>query len=193
MQTRTFKPEGVDPTKVMTIEGATGTFEQFRQGVETPDGKRLIWVGNRRTGVIQEQVQKVRADTNFTLDNYQTVRRQSLRDQDSRGDDRDRSGREHEQLVLLNSIAVRSNSPSDLIPIMIAAFAAYGFAWMRFPGRKLLFVVVVAMPVVPLQIAVVPVLRVYVALDLNGTYLAVWLAHTGFGLVLLQRIRCSTT
>ncbi len=69
-------------------------------------------------------------------------------------------------------------------PILIAAFAAYGFAWMKFPGRKALFVVVVALLVVPLQLALIPVLKDYVSLKLNGTYLAVWLAHTGFGLPL---------
>ena len=84
--------------------------------------------------------------------------------------------------AFINSLVVAI--PSTLIPILIAAFAAYGFAWMRFPGRAVLFMLVVAMLVVPLQIALVPILRDYVALGLNGTYLAVWLAHTGFGLAL---------
>ena len=70
------------------------------------------------------------------------------------------------------------------IPITIAAFAAYAFAWMQFRGRDLLFAVVVAMLVVPLQMALIPVLRLYTGLDLNGTFLGVWLAHTGFGLPL---------
>ena len=70
------------------------------------------------------------------------------------------------------------------MPLTIAAFAAYGFAWMRFPGRKLVFAMMVALLVVPLQIALVPVLSDYVQLRLNGTYLAIWLAHTGFGLPL---------
>jgi len=74
--------------------------------------------------------------------------------------------------------------PSTIIPILIAAFAAYGFAWMNFPGRKFLFTLVVALLVVPLQIALVPILQDYTALKLNGTYLAMWLAHTGFGLPL---------
>jgi len=55
---------------------------------------------------------------------------------------------------------------------------------MRFPGRRLLFTMVVALLVVPLQIALIPVLRDFTRLDLNGTFLAVWLAHTGFGLPL---------
>jgi alpha-glucoside transport system permease protein len=82
----------------------------------------------------------------------------------------------------LNSLAVAI--PATVIPISLAAFAAYGFAWMRFPARKMLFALVVALLVVPLQIALVPILRDYVTLKLNGTFLAVWLAHTGFGLPL---------
>ncbi|HEY0069448.1 MAG TPA: carbohydrate ABC transporter permease [Chloroflexia bacterium] len=82
----------------------------------------------------------------------------------------------------LNSMIV--TVPATLIPILIAAFAAYGFAWMNFPGRKLLFTLVVALLVVPLQIALIPLLRDYTGLGLNGTFLSVWLAHTGFGLPL---------
>lgn len=84
--------------------------------------------------------------------------------------------------AFLNSLTV--TIPSTVIPILIAAFAAYGFAWMKFPGRKVLFVVVVALLVVPLQIALIPILRDYMQLNLTGTFLAIWLAHTGFGLPL---------
>jgi alpha-glucoside transport system permease protein len=84
--------------------------------------------------------------------------------------------------ALLNSLTVAI--PSTVIPIMIAAFAAYGFAWIQFPGRKVLFIIVVALMAVPLQIALIPILRDYIALDLNGTFLGIWLAHTGFGLTL---------
>jgi alpha-glucoside transport system permease protein len=84
--------------------------------------------------------------------------------------------------AFLNSIAVAV--PATIIPILIAAFAAYGFAWLNFPGRKTLFIAVVALLVVPLQIALVPILQDYTKLDLNGTFLAMWLAHTGFGLPL---------
>jgi alpha-glucoside transport system permease protein len=84
--------------------------------------------------------------------------------------------------AFLNSLTV--TIPSTVIPILIAAFAAYGFAWMKFPGRKVFFIMVVAMLVVPLQIALIPILRDYTKLNLNGTFLAIWLAHTGFGLPL---------
>ncbi|NNC39201.1 MAG: carbohydrate ABC transporter permease, partial [Acidimicrobiia bacterium] len=66
----------------------------------------------------------------------------------------------------------------------IAAFAAYAFAWMNFPGRNLLFVSVVGLMVVPLQMALIPILRVYTSFDVTGTFPAVWLAHAGFGLPL---------
>ena len=84
--------------------------------------------------------------------------------------------------AFLNTLAV--SIPATIIPIMIAAFAAYAFAWMDFPGRNLLFIVVVGLMVVPLQMALIPILRVYTNLDLTGTYPAVWLAHAGFGLPL---------
>ncbi len=83
---------------------------------------------------------------------------------------------------ILNTLTV--TIPATAIPILIAAFAAYGFAWIRFPGRGILFVAVVALLVVPLQIALIPILKDYVALDLGGTFLGVWMAHTGFGLPL---------
>lgn len=81
-----------------------------------------------------------------------------------------------------NSLAV--TIPSVVIPITVAAFAAYAFAWMEFPGRNLIFVIIVGLMVVPLQMALIPILRVYTGFDLNGTYPAVWLAHAGFGLPL---------
>ena len=84
--------------------------------------------------------------------------------------------------AFINSLLV--TIPAVVIPITIAAFAAYAFAWLEFPGRRFFFIVVIGLMVVPLQMALVPLLRLYVAADLNGTYLGVWLAHTGFGLPL---------
>jgi len=84
--------------------------------------------------------------------------------------------------AFLNSITV--TIPAVVIPILIAAFAAYGFAWVDFPGRKVFFIIVVALLVVPLQISLIPILRDYLKLQINGTFLAIWLAHTGFGLPL---------
>ena len=61
--------------------------------------------------------------------------------------------------AFLNSLAVAI--PSTIIPILIAAFAAYAFAWMNFPGRRPFFILIVGLLVVPLQIALVPILRDY--------------------------------
>jgi alpha-glucoside transport system permease protein len=66
----------------------------------------------------------------------------------------------------------------------VAAFAAYAFAWMRFPFRIPLFIIVVGLLVVPLQMALIPVLRIYSEVGIAGTFLGIWLAHTGFGLPL---------
>ncbi|HEY5890871.1 MAG TPA: carbohydrate ABC transporter permease [Acidimicrobiia bacterium] len=84
--------------------------------------------------------------------------------------------------AFLNSLSV--TIPATVIPITIAAFAAYAFAWMEFPGRQWIFVTIVALLVIPLQMALIPLLRLYVNFDLNGTFPAVWLAHAGFGLPL---------
>jgi alpha-glucoside transport system permease protein len=84
--------------------------------------------------------------------------------------------------AFINSLVV--TIPAVVIPITIAAYAAYAFAWMRFPGKSLLFAIVVGLLVVPLQMSLVPVLRLYSVLDLNGTFLGVWLAHAAFGLPL---------
>jgi alpha-glucoside transport system permease protein len=72
--------------------------------------------------------------------------------------------------------------PATLMPVVIAAFAAYAFAWMSFPGRTVLFVVVVGLLVVPLQLTLIPVLRLLTAFGLTGTFLAIWLAHTAYAL-----------
>lgn len=80
----------------------------------------------------------------------------------------------------LNSLTI--TIPSTVIPIMIAAFAAYAFSWMRFPGRDFLFVAVVGLLVIPLQMTFIPVLRLFNTLGLSGTFVGLWLAHTGYGL-----------
>ncbi len=74
--------------------------------------------------------------------------------------------------------------PATVIPIVIAAFAAYALAWMQFPGRALLIACVVGLLVVPLQLALIPLLRLHLGIGIGKGYLGVWLAHTGFGLPL---------
>jgi len=84
--------------------------------------------------------------------------------------------------AFVNSLIV--TIPATVIPITIAAFAAYAFAWLRFPGRSMLFAIVVGLLVVPIQMTLVPLLRLYGDLGLTGNFLGIWLAHTGFGLPL---------
>ena len=74
--------------------------------------------------------------------------------------------------------------PATIIPIVVAAFAAYALAWMEFPGRALLIAAIVGLLVVPLQLALIPLLRLHVNIGIGKGYLGVWLAHTGFGLPL---------
>lgn len=82
--------------------------------------------------------------------------------------------------AFINSVTI--TIPATIIPLAVAAFAAYAFAWMDFPGRQALFVFVVGLLVVPLQMTLIPLLRVYTRLGLNGTFFGIWLAHTGYGL-----------
>jgi alpha-glucoside transport system permease protein len=72
--------------------------------------------------------------------------------------------------------------PATIIPIFVAAFAAYAFSWMNFPGRNLLFVAVVGLLVVPLQTTFIPILQTMAGFGITGEFLSVWLAHTGYGL-----------
>jgi alpha-glucoside transport system permease protein len=174
---------GLDPDGVMEVEGVVGTFEELREGISSPDGNtRVTWVGNKRLGRIEVQKREWAVNWDFTLDNYkQVLLGESVEVLKADGTVEEVPGQDMSQ-AFLNSLAV--TIPSTVIPILIAAFAAYGFAWMQFPGRRPLFIMVVGLLVVPLQIALVPILRDYNTLNLNGTFLAIWLAHTGFGLAL---------
>ena len=84
--------------------------------------------------------------------------------------------------AFVNSLAI--TLPATFIPVLVAAFAAYAFTFMEFPGRNFLFLAVVSLLVVPNYIAFVPILRIYGDLELAGTFPAVWLAHIGFGMSL---------
>jgi alpha-glucoside transport system permease protein len=87
----------------------------------------------------------------------------------------------------VNSLTVAI--PATIIPILIAAFAAYALAWMQFPGRAIIVAVIVGLLVVPLQMSLIPILRLYngfgsiFGVESKG-YPGVWLAHTAFGLPL---------
>jgi len=102
----------------------------------------------------------------YTLDNYQRVLLQ------------EGMGR-----AFLNSFII--TVPATIIPLAIASLAAYALAWMHFRGRQVLLMTVIGMIVIPLQMTLIPVLRMFNVLKLSGTFPAVWLAHTGYGLPLM--------
>lgn len=106
----------------------------------------------------------------FTLDNYRTVLLSEGIGQS-----------------FVNSLTVAI--PATIIPILIAAFAAYALSWMRFSGRSLMIALVVGLIVVPLQMSLIPLLQLYNSIgNIFGipskTYAGIWLAHTAFGLPL---------
>jgi alpha-glucoside transport system permease protein len=72
--------------------------------------------------------------------------------------------------------------PATVIQLTIATMGAYAFAWMKFPGKDIFFIVIVGLMVVPIQMTLIPVLEIFKFLHLNGTIQAVWLAHSGYGL-----------
>jgi len=82
--------------------------------------------------------------------------------------------------AFINSLFI--TIPATILVLVVAAFAAYAFAWMDFRGKNVLFVVVVGLLVVPLQVSLIPILTLFADAGIAGTFLAVWLAHTGFGL-----------
>jgi len=105
----------------------------------------------------------------FTTDNYNTVLF-------------DPNNREGMAKAFINTLTV--TIPATIIPILIAAFAAYALAWMDFPGRALLIAAVVGLLVVPLQLALIPLLKFHNQIGIGKGYIGTWLAHTGFGLPL---------
>ncbi|HEX2753937.1 MAG TPA: carbohydrate ABC transporter permease [Candidatus Limnocylindrales bacterium] len=103
------------------------------------------------------------APAKFTLDSYKTIL-------ETRG------------FVdsIVNSLLI--TIPATILQVVIATFAGYAFAWMKFRGRDLFFIVIVGLMVVPVQMTFIPVLKLFAATGLAGTFIAVWLAHTGYGL-----------
>ncbi|MDN5685534.1 MAG: carbohydrate ABC transporter permease [Brachybacterium sp.] len=85
---------------------------------------------------------------------------------------------------LINSVVVAV--PATVLPIMFAAFAAYAFTFITFPGKDVLFIIIVALMVVPIQVSFQPMLDLLGprGLGINGQFLAVWMLHTGFGMPL---------
>src|SRR6056297_771142 len=134
-------------------------------------GGDYVWRGtdDQISGRGQRVFATVTAPPEFTLGNYGQVL--------FSGDATDSMAK-----AFFNTMTV--TIPATIIPIVIAAFAAYALAWMDFPGRALLVAAVVALLVVPLQLALIPLLSLHNDIGIGKGYLGVWLAHTGFGLPL---------
>jgi alpha-glucoside transport system permease protein len=82
--------------------------------------------------------------------------------------------------AFLNTVIVAI--PATILPIFFAALAAYAFAWLDFKGRQWMFALLVGLQIVPLQMVLVPIARMYVNLGIQSSFLGIWLFHTGFGL-----------
>jgi alpha-glucoside transport system permease protein len=161
--------------------GVTVSDDQLRSGFTLPDGRRVLWA-NRRARLVNVQTRQWLSNANFTVSNYQSVLfGQQFTVTNPDGTTRTEQGEDMSK-AFINSLTV--TIPATVIPILLATFAAYAFAWMRFPGRKLLFAMVVGLLVIPGQVALIPLLRAFSGLQINGTFLALWLVHTGFGLSL---------
>lgn len=130
---------------------------------------RWIGTGAQLEGRGQRVFATAITPPSFTLANYQRVLF-------------DPSNREGMSRAFMNTMTVAI--PATIIPILIAAFAAYALAWMDFRGRAVLIAAIVGLLVVPLQLALIPLLKLHNDIGIGKGYLGVWLAHTGFGLPL---------
>ncbi len=153
-----FKPGDEAPLKDGSTITVQSNGDYKRQGIEEITGRR----GQRIFATALTPPE-------FTLDNYHKVLF-------------DEKNRESMGKAFLNTLTV--TIPATIIPILVAAFAAYALAWMDFPGRALLVAAIVGLLVVPLQLALIPLLTLHNQIGIGKGYLGVWLAHTGFGLPL---------
>jgi alpha-glucoside transport system permease protein len=107
------------------------------------------------------------SDPQFSVDNYNEVLY---------------GGGNNFATLFVNSLVI--TLPAVIIPITLALLAAYAFAWIKFPGRNILFVAVFALQVVPIQVTLIPLLTLYVDAGLAGSFWTIWLSHSIFGLPL---------
>src|SRR5690606_31489505 len=149
-------PKETDLREPLVVNGETFTDEELRAGVMTKDGTKLIWENRRaRTLFVQEKSWGV--DTEFTLDNYNSVLSgKTYKLQQADGTTKTEKGAGLSKAVI-NTIVV--SIPATVIPILIATFAACAFAWLRLPMRKTMCVTVIMLLVVPLQVALIPILK----------------------------------
>ena len=169
-----------DAAVISTFGVSSREIAAFSAGetAEFGDGETLLLEadGSYRYTSVEEPGRRgqrvfVTAETppDFTLNNYNTILFSG-------------TGQDNMAKAFFNTLTV--TIPATIIPIVVAAFAAYALAWMDFPGRALLIALVVALLVVPLQLALIPLLRLHLGIGIGKGYLGVWLAHTGFGLPL---------
>jgi alpha-glucoside transport system permease protein len=174
-------PRNTDLSKPIEINGEKFSSDQLSSGVMNAAGDRLIWK-DPFSKLLDVQQLKWKFTSKVTTENYSNVlngKDYTLNMPD--GTIKKEKG-ENLSRAFLNTFTVAV--PSTVIPIIIAAFAAYAFAWLKFPGRKTMFVIIISLLVVPIQVALIPIMKDFTSIGLNGTYLGVWIAHTGFGLPL---------
>lgn len=163
---------------LITVQTQVGFLHEWQAGHRIILGRRAVWDGDLNSGTIRIQERDLSFElyvetllgsaTRSEVQDFVTGEVMLL-------ETRDQPLYEN----FFNSFIV--TIPATIIPIFIAAMAAYAFAWMRFRGRKLMYIILLMLLVVPVQIALVPLLSDFAGLGINGTFLAVWIAHTGFG------------
>ena len=176
-----FAVEGIEPTDISAWGTSArdvsayepGDTAELRRGgeitVEANGDYRLSSEEELREGRGQRVFVTATVPPEFTLNNYETILFSG------KGDD-------NMAKAFFNTMTV--TIPATIIPILVAAFAAYALAWMQFPGRALLIAAIVGLLVVPLQLALIPLLKLHNDIGIGKGYLGVWLAHTGFGMPL---------
>ncbi|EYD71694.1 carbohydrate ABC transporter permease [Limimaricola hongkongensis] len=175
-----FAVEGIDPLDISafgTSSRAVGAYEPG-ETVDMGDGEIIAVEANgdyvftsveEMSGRGQRVFVTAEVAPEFTLENYNNMLF-------------DPNNIEGMSKAFFNTLTV--SIPATIIPILVAAFAAYALAWMDFPGRALLIAAIVGLLVVPLQLALIPLLKFHNEIGIGKGYLGVWMAHTGFGLPL---------
>ncbi len=172
---------GEAPQEILSWGISSRDVSAYKPGdtAEMKDGETLslqadggyVWRGNDKqlSGRGQRIFVTATVPPEFKLDNYRTILFSG-------------TGQDNMAKAFFNTLTV--TIPATIIPIVIAAFAAYALAWMEFPGRALLIAAVVGLLVVPLQLALIPLLRLHLGIGIGKGYIGVWLAHTAFGMPL---------
>jgi alpha-glucoside transport system permease protein len=156
-------PRTTDLSKPIDVMGEKFSSEQLSNGVKDAKGDRLIWQ-DPFSRLLNVQHKKWKFGSQVTIDNYKNVlngKQYKLTMPD--GSVQTQKG-ENLSRAFLNTFTVAV--PSTLIPLIIASFAAFAFSWLKFPFRKTLFVIIISLLVVPLQVALIPIMKDYTTLGL---------------------------